>query len=127
LEDHERTMQDTNRNLADTNKELHEKMGLRVKMLEAKMNHVVPAVDQLKAGMELTEEYWKGLSHGLRESHKMVALDSELIQSHSRAPSSRGTLPALSKSPASPTSPMSVRGQDRLAPSPRYQRGSSLR
>jgi len=132
LDDQERTMQDTNKRLSDTNKELHEKMGLRVKMLEAKMNHVVPAVDQLKAGMELTEEYWKGLSHGLRESHKMVAVDQELILTQPRAPSSsRGkTLPALSKTP-----PMSQlgdvtplgRGQDRLPLSSRYQRGSSGR
>jgi len=124
LEDHERHIQDTNRNLADTNRELHDKMGLRVKMLEAKVQNLVPAVDQLKAGMELTEEYWKGLSHGLRESHKMVAVDQELIHSQQRAPSSRGnTLPALSKTPA----PMSSRGQDRLPPSPRYHRGSSVR
>jgi len=108
-----------NRDLADTNTELHDKMGLRVKMLEAKVQNLVPAVDQLKAGMELTEEYWKGLSHGLRESHKMVAVDQELISP--RAPSSRGnTLPALSRTPV----PMSARGQP---PSPRYHRGSSVR
>jgi len=119
LEDQGRTIQDLNRDLADTNTELHDKMGLRVKMLEAKVQNLVPAVDQLKAGMELTEEYWKGLSHGLRESHKMVAVDQELISP--RAPSSRGnTLPALSRTPV----PMSARGQP---PSPRYHRGSSVR
>jgi len=101
LDDHERTMRETDMKLAETNKELHEKMGLRVKMLEAKMNGVVPDVDQLKAGMELTEEYWKGLSHGLRESHKMVAVDRELIAAQPRAPSSsrNKTLPGLSKTP----------------------------
>jgi len=128
LDDHAQIIQDTNKNLAETNKELHEKMGLRVKMLEAKMNNVVPAIDQLKAGMELTEEYWKGLSHGLRESHKMVAVDQELIHARQRAPSSsRGkTLPALSKAPT----PMSQRsdtpigrGQDRLPVSSRYNLG----
>jgi len=120
LDDTEKILNETNKNLAETNRELHEKMGLRVKMLEAKMNTVVPAVDQLKAGMELTEEYWKGLSHGLRESHKMVALDQELIQSQPRAPSSRGnkTLPALSKTPPH-------RGDVSLGRGSRYQRGSS--
>jgi len=130
LDDHTQSIQETNKNLAETKKELHEKMGLRVKMLEAKMNAVVPAVDQLKAGMELTEEYWKGLSHGLRESHKMVALDQELIQPRPRAlSSSRGkTLPTLS--PMSPVSQRSHtpidRGQDRLPVSARtsYQLGS---
>mmetsp|Transcript_34143 Transcript_34143/g.67197 ORF Transcript_34143/g.67197 Transcript_34143/m.67197 type:complete len:565 (+) Transcript_34143:100-1794(+) len=123
LEDHERGLQDMNRNLAETNKELHEKMGLRVRMLEAQVhNTLVPTVEQLKAGMELTEEYWKGLSHGLRESHKMVAVDNELLQTPHRTPSARGqTLPALSKTP-----PMAGRTQDRLL-SPRYPRGSSAR
>merc|ERR1712008_458256 len=130
LDDHEQIIQDTNKNLSETKRELHEKMGLRVKMLEAKMNTMVPAVDQLKAGMELTEEYWKGLSHGLRESHKMVAVDQELIRSEPRAlSSSRGkALPVLPRSPQ-PTSqggdvtPMG-RGQDGRPLSSRYQRSS---
>jgi len=108
-------------------------MGLRVKMLEAKMNHVVPAVDQLKSGMELTEEYWKGLSHGLRESHKMVAVDHGLIASQPRGPRGKA-LPALSKTPEPmarrddrrPLTP-SGRGQERMRVSSRYQVSSSAR
>jgi len=97
LDNQESQLDNTNKMLENTNRELHDKMGLRVKTLEAKVNNLVPAVDQLKAGMELTEEYWKGLSHGLRESHKMVAVDKELIREQPRSTSARGkVLPALS-------------------------------
>jgi len=100
LEEQGNQLENVQKGLNETNKELHDKMGLRVKMLEAKMNNLVPTVDQLKNGMELTEEYWKGLSHGLRESHKMVAVDKELIKEHKEQPrstSARGkALPALS-------------------------------
>jgi len=96
LDRNERQLDSTNKMLEDTNRELHDKMGMRVKTLEAKMNNLVPTVDHLKAGMELTEEYWKGLSHGLRESHKMVAVNKELLRDQPRPTSARGkALPAL--------------------------------
>jgi len=133
LDDNEQKLENTNKMLSETNRELHDKMGLRVKMLEAKINNLVPTVDQLKAGQELTEEYWKGLSHGLRESHKMVAVDKELLKDQPRATSlsARGkALPALlpqASTPARTQDPRNAWGDKSSTRPPsagRYQSGA---
>jgi len=75
--------------------------GQRVTMLEQNVANTNKLVDELKAGLELTEEYWKGLSGGFRDTHKSVNVTNELLP-----PKANFTLPSLQ-------SPRSARGSVR--------------
>jgi len=85
----------TNASLGDTQKELAEKIGPRIRTMENHIMSLTKDVNDLKQGMDLTEEYWKGLSRGFRETHKGVAIDRELVQTPRGG---RALLPALAKS-----------------------------
>jgi len=66
--------------------------GQRVSVLEKDLANANKVIDELKAGLELTEEYWKGLSGGFRETHKTVNINNELLPSPTKG---SVTLPSL--------------------------------
>lgn len=63
--------------------------GQRVTVLERDLANANKMIEDLKSGLELTEEYWKGLSSGFRETHKTVNINNELL------PKGNVTLPSL--------------------------------
>jgi len=108
---HANELERTNSTLADTQKDIHERIGPRMRTMEMNIANITKDVNDLKLGMDLTEEYWKGLSRGFRETHKGVAIDRELV-STPRLGSSRQTLPALAKTSPPVTSKGSARCRD---------------
>jgi len=102
LDQHSNEMGKTNASLGETQKELAEKVGPRMRTMENHIMTLTKDVNDLKLGMDLTEEYWKGLSRGFRETHKGVAIDRELVGTPRAGSSTR--LPALAKTPQSPRS-----------------------
>lgn len=90
----------TKKNLKTTKEEL-KKAENRVEVLEVGLSHTNEVVSKLGAGLDLTQEYWSGLSKGMRDTHKAVAIDNELLPDRG----SKGvTLPAI-PSPQSPRAP----------------------
>lgn len=75
-------------------------------------------VGELTVAQDLTQEYWQGLSKGLRETHKSVALENSLLPPKSLA---RVTLPVIPRSDVQPVAPGGIRGPSARAPS-RQQR-----
>lgn len=53
------------------------KTGERVQSLEADYASMIAEVQKLKQGLQSNNEYWKGLSNGLKETKKHVALEGE--------------------------------------------------
>ena len=76
---HANELERTNSTLADTQKDIQELIGPRMKTMEMNIARITKDVNDLKLGMDLTEEYWRGLSRGFRETHKGVAIDREQI------------------------------------------------
>jgi chromosome segregation ATPase len=62
----------------------------KMSLLERDLINANKVIEDLKTGLELTEEYWKGLSGGFRETHKTVNINNELLP-----PKGNVTLPAL--------------------------------
>jgi len=98
LDQHSNDISKTNASLGETQKEIAEKMGPRMRTMENHIMTLTKDVNDLKLGMDLTEEYWKGLSRGFRETHKGVAIDRELVGTPR---SGRTMLPVLAKTPQS--------------------------
>jgi len=100
LDQHTNEIAKTNSSLGDTQKEIAEKIGPRMRTMENHIMTLTKDVNDLKLGMDLTEEYWKGLSRGFRETHKGVAIDRELVGTPR---STRGgtMLPELARTPRS--------------------------
>jgi len=96
LDQHSDDIGKTNASLGSTQKELSEKIGPRIKTMENQIMSLTKDVTDLKMGMDLTEEYWKGLSRGFRETHKGVAIDRELVGTPRTGRTT--TLPSLAKS-----------------------------
>jgi len=89
LDGHDQDLAGHIKKLHDQKFELEQK-GNRVSVLERDLAHANKVIDELKAGLELTEEYWKGLSGGFRETHKNVSINNELLP-----PKGSVTLPSL--------------------------------
>lgn len=82
-------------------------MVARIKALERDLATSNEQVGKLRTGMDLTQEYWRGLSSGFRETHRTVAVDNEMLPpkgAHSvPLPALKGSVVLTSISP-SPTS-----------------------
>mmetsp|Transcript_66428 Transcript_66428/g.130978 ORF Transcript_66428/g.130978 Transcript_66428/m.130978 type:complete len:547 (+) Transcript_66428:77-1717(+) len=78
LDGHDQELAKTVQTLQEQKYELEVK-GQRVSVLERELTHANKVIDELKSGLELTEEYWKGLSGGFRETHKTVNIHNELL------------------------------------------------
>jgi len=99
LDQHSNDISETNASLGATQKEIADKIGPHMRTMENHIMTLTKDVNDLKLGMDLTEEYWKGLSRGFRETHKGVAIDREIVGTP-RSQSGRSTmLPALAKTP----------------------------
>lgn len=76
----------------------------RLRSLEKESAAANEQVAKLSIGMDLTQEYWKGLSNGFRETHKSVVVDNEMLPPkgmHSiPLPSVKGAAPCSSPGPA---------------------------
>merc|ERR1711956_5173 len=85
----------------------------RIDHLESKLELLSKQVSETKQGLELTEEYWKGLSHGFRETHRSVSIEKEMFLTRPGTASSMAT--TQSGVPSRPVSarPMSARREPR--------------
>jgi len=80
----------------------------RVQGVEQTLSSTGDQVTKLSGSLDLTQEYWKGLTRGFRETHRSVAVDQELIpapppvpaSSSARRPAGAGLYAAAS--PAAP-------------------------
>lgn len=54
---------------------LEDRVGKNESQLEANTKNI----EQLTSGMELTREYWNGLSQGFRDSHRTVAIETSML------------------------------------------------
>jgi len=69
---------------------------VRVENLEKRHALMEEDVSKMGQGLELTKEYWKGLTKGLKETKRTVNMDGEMLPSASRL---RTSLPAIAKRP----------------------------
>lgn len=82
-------------------------MVARIKAMERDLATAGDQIGKLRTGMDLTQEYWRGLSNGFRETHRTIALDNEMLPpkgAHSvPLPALKGSvvLTSISPSPAS--------------------------
>merc|ERR1711957_185445 len=88
---------DTNVRLERTGLEL-DATGSRVHNLEEAMAATGDQLAKLSGGLDLTQEYWKGLTKGFRETHRSIAVENEMLPQKGMHTTS---LPALVKT-ASP-------------------------
>lgn len=68
----------------------------RVQALEDELGMTNDMVAKLSASLDLKQEYWEGLGKGLRNVHKAVAVDGDMLPLKSNLAQ---TLPALGKTP----------------------------
>merc|ERR1711972_176654 len=69
---------DTNSRLQKTGIEL-EGTGLRVHNLEEAIPPMTAQIEKLGGGLDLTHEYWRGLTKGFKETHRSIAVDNEML------------------------------------------------
>merc|ERR1712190_243828 len=86
----------TSTKLQKTNIEL-ESTGLQVVNLEQAMVATGEQLSKLSGGLDLTQEYWKGLTRGFRETHRSIAVENEMLPQKGLHTTS---LPALVKTAA---------------------------
>jgi len=78
LEDHDHDIAVANQKLQEAHDDLKVKTK-RIEHLEKTLESLGKSVSETKDGLELTEEWWKGLSHGFRETHRQVSIEKELL------------------------------------------------
>merc|ERR1711935_205375 len=78
LEDHDHDIAMANQKLQEAQDDLKVKTK-RIENLEKTLESLGKSVSETKDGLELTEEWWKGLSHGFREAHRQVSIEKELL------------------------------------------------
>mmetsp|Transcript_9309 Transcript_9309/g.17808 ORF Transcript_9309/g.17808 Transcript_9309/m.17808 type:complete len:567 (+) Transcript_9309:48-1748(+) len=78
LEDHDHDIATTTQKLQEAHDDLKMKTK-RIENLEKKLESLGKSVSETKDGLELTEEWWKGLSHGFRETHRQISIDKDLL------------------------------------------------
>mmetsp|Transcript_92596 Transcript_92596/g.178603 ORF Transcript_92596/g.178603 Transcript_92596/m.178603 type:complete len:384 (+) Transcript_92596:26-1177(+) len=83
--------------------------------LKTRLDHLETIVFDTKHALELNQEWWKGLSHGFRETYRSVSIDKEMLPT--RPGTALSTRPGTALSMASmattqsggPSRPMSAR------------------
>merc|ERR1712039_900350 len=88
--------------MVKTNKALHS----TGKDLEKSLTCVRGDVSKLRDTLDLTQEYWKGLTKGFRQTHRHVAVESDIFSSKGAVGTAQ--LPALTKTVSPHGSPGSV-------------------
>jgi chromosome segregation ATPase len=78
LEDHDHDIATAKQKLQEAQDDLKVKTK-RIENLEKTLESLGKSVSETKDGLELTEEWWKGLSHGFREAHRQVSIEKELL------------------------------------------------
>jgi len=114
LEEQQQEIVVTHRRLQDAEDDLMKKTQ-RIQHLEDRLELLGKCVSETKQGLELTEEWWKGLSHGFRETYRSVSIDKEMLPT--RPGTALSTRPGTALSMASmattqsggPSRPMSAR------------------
>lgn len=61
-----------------------ETTGVRVHKLEGRFPPIEERVSELGGNMDLTQEYWKGLTRGFQETHRRVAVDRDMLSPSDR-------------------------------------------
>merc|ERR1711879_857877 len=79
--------------------------GGRMDSLEKDLTCARGDVSKLRETLDLTQEYWKGLTKGFRQTHRSVAVENEMFSSKGAIGT---TLPALTKTVSPHGSPGSV-------------------
>jgi len=93
-----RDLQRTCRDLDSTN--------ARVEMLQSELAISANEVSKLQSTSDLTQEYWKGLTKGFRQSHRSVAVEREMfLPKVCNSP----TLPGLSRGSVGSQRPVTAR------------------
>jgi len=69
-------------------------VGVRVQSLERGLASSQQDVEKLRSTLDLTQEYWKGLTKGLRQTHRSIAVENEMFSTKG---SGYSGLPALTK------------------------------
>merc|ERR1712203_114912 len=54
-------------------------VGGRVHCLEATQTEFERQLSQLNDGLGVSQEYWKGLTQGLKDTHRSIAVDGEML------------------------------------------------
>merc|ERR1719362_1188619 len=83
LEDHDHDIATANQKLQEAQDDLKVK-SKRIENLERTLDSLGKSVSETRDGLELTEEWWKGLSHGFRETHRSVNIEKELFPPSTR-------------------------------------------
>eukprot|EP00418_Pyrodinium_bahamense_P016021 CAMPEP_0179107146 /NCGR_PEP_ID=MMETSP0796-20121207/49855_1 /TAXON_ID=73915 /ORGANISM="Pyrodinium bahamense, Strain pbaha01" /LENGTH=525 /DNA_ID=CAMNT_0020805199 /DNA_START=8 /DNA_END=1582 /DNA_ORIENTATION=+ len=76
--------------------------GGRLENLQGDLTLTNDSLTKLRSTMDLTQEYWKGLTKGLRQTHRSIAVDNELFSGREGHAT---TLPALTKTVSPQSSP----------------------
>lgn len=103
IENHDQEFEKTHARAAATTAEL-ESTSKRVHYLESELASTQDNVQKLRGGMELMQDYWKGLGKGLRETHRKVNAESKMKMDRTAVP----ILPSISQ-PQSPIGSMTAR------------------
>lgn len=83
-----------------------EQTGGRLENLQGDISSTNDSVTKLRSTMDLTQEYWKGLTKGFRQTHRSVAVENELFSTRD---AQAKTLPALAaKTAAAQGSPVAL-------------------
>mmetsp|Transcript_86520 Transcript_86520/g.242274 ORF Transcript_86520/g.242274 Transcript_86520/m.242274 type:complete len:540 (-) Transcript_86520:65-1684(-) len=98
----QRTIEEHSSEILKTSAALSENSSLldstesRVKILEAQFQTTVDELAKLSQGLDLTQEYWKGLRKGLKETKRCVHVEGEVLPPQKKLVNATGTmLPAL--------------------------------
>lgn len=57
----------------------HESAEQRARIMEDKLNALIDTVASLRGGVDLTHEYWKGLTKGVQKTHRSVLAEDEIF------------------------------------------------
>lgn len=95
INEHSRELANASLNLKKTACHL-DSTELRVSSLESRMDRADEEVKRLGASLDLSHEYWKGLSRGLKEMNQKVNMDGEVLPPRSALTK----LPAISRPPS---------------------------
>jgi chromosome segregation ATPase len=79
LEDHDQELAMANQKLQEAQDDLKVKTK-RMEKMEKALEALGKCVSETRDGLELTEEWWKGLSHGFRETHRQFNVDSDFLK-----------------------------------------------
>jgi hypothetical protein len=81
----------------------------RVKVLEGQHMETCAEVERVRQGLELTQEYWKGLSNGLREAKRAVPSQMDTPGAARTLDLGEVTGPRVPQAPVTPRDPQKAR------------------